>query len=438
MQDESARGGTAAIRAAALRERRGLVRLIARDAPLVVACVALVIFGALVRIQDLGFPPVMTWDEHHFVLNARNYLQHAHDWNDHPPLGKLLMVVAMLLYGDTPVGWRFAPMVLGLVSIVLAHRLAAHVFRDRRAGLVAAAFVAGDGFLIAYSRTALLDGMLTTFSLLAALLAVRARSWCGMALAAVAVGCAANIKMSGVLLIVPVAARCLLRRDWLRSSLSLALTPIVYVALFMFGLGLSHEPHGVLDAWRATMVIVEHHAGLTSFAHPLTSHWYTWFLPTRPVTLRYDVVRPGVVRAMTSLGNPLLWWACDLALVVGLVLSVRAAIEWARARADRRPAVRLGRTARANAVLLGFAMALLVPWVFGNRDSYIYHYLPTYAFLLVLLGGDVSVVYRKHRLRALTFVLAVGLVSVFYAPVWGQLPLSVAGFRARLFLKMWL
>jgi dolichyl-phosphate-mannose-protein mannosyltransferase len=435
MQDAKARGETAAIPAAVARAWRAAGRVVSRDGPLAVACAALVVLGVFLRINDLGFPRTLTWDEHHFVLNARNYLQHAQDWNDHPPLGKLLIVCGMLLYGDTSVGWRFAPMVFGLASIVAAYRIATLVYRDRRAGFIAAAFVAGDGFLIAYSRTALLDGMLTSFCLFATLAALGARSWRGMALAGALVGCAANVKLSGAFLLLPIGASCLFLRDKVRAALALAMAPLVYLVLFVYGLYLSHAPHGVVDALHATNAIVEHHAALTSFTHPMTSHWYTWFLPTRPVTLRYDVVGTGVVRAMTSLGNPLLWWACDIALLVGSALSARGALRFARKKSTR---VSVGRLTRANMLLLAFGVTLLVPWVVGNRDSYIYHYLPTYAFLLIIAGGDVSVLYRHRRATALAFVLAVALVSVYYAPVWGQLPISAAGYRARMFLRMWL
>ena len=54
-------------------------------------CSGLVAFGVLLRAQHLRFPNRLTFDEAHFVDNARNYLTGAADWNDHPPLGKLLL-----------------------------------------------------------------------------------------------------------------------------------------------------------------------------------------------------------------------------------------------------------------------------------------------------------------------------------------------------------
>src|SRR5262249_44777974 len=139
--------------------------MLRRDGPLFVVCASVVAFGIWLRLQNLGFPRVLTFDERHFVLNARNYIAHQHDWNDHPPLSKLLFALSIMMRGDNSVGWRFIAAAAGLFNILLAVTLGRNLFRDRLAGWLAGAFVAGDGFLIAYSRTALPDGILVTFVL---------------------------------------------------------------------------------------------------------------------------------------------------------------------------------------------------------------------------------------------------------------------------------
>ena len=48
--------------------------------------VALIIGGVVARVHDFGYPNELTWDEHHFVENARNLLEGRSDRNDHPPL----------------------------------------------------------------------------------------------------------------------------------------------------------------------------------------------------------------------------------------------------------------------------------------------------------------------------------------------------------------
>jgi Dolichyl-phosphate-mannose-protein mannosyltransferase len=55
-------------------------------------CLGLLCLGVLWRLVELDYPRTFSFDEHHFVSNARNYIAHRADWNDHPPLGKLVLV----------------------------------------------------------------------------------------------------------------------------------------------------------------------------------------------------------------------------------------------------------------------------------------------------------------------------------------------------------
>jgi len=85
------------------------------------------------------------------------------------------------------------------------------------------------------------------------------------------------------------------------------------------------------------------------------------------------------------------------------------------------------------AAWLGF----LLPWVFSARDSYLYHYLPSHAFALLLLGGASARAFgRRPRvtLFALSLVLA---VSLFFVPIWAQLPITARAFEQRLWLPAW-
>jgi hypothetical protein len=57
--------------------------------------------------------------------------------------------------------------------------------------------------------------------------------------------------------------------------------------------------------------------------------------------------------------------------------------------------------------------------------------------LLVMTAGLTARVYRTHGNAAFGFVLLVGLVSAFYAPIWAQLPVTTHALNERLFLPMW-
>jgi len=389
------------------------------------------------RRQNLGFPPHESWDEEHFVRNARAYLSGGLDLNDHPPLGKLLIAAGMKLSGDNPFGWRLVPMSFGLIAIVLAFGLGARLFKDWKAGAIAASLVAVDGFFIAYSRTALLDGMLAVLMMGAALLIVRATRAAEVFGSCVLIGLACSIKFSGVTMIPAVLVITLVLRQAPRwTALYLLASVIVYFACFSIGLQWLHVPGTPVAVWRATRGLWAHHIVLTDMTHPATSYWYTWWLPGRPILLNYHMSPGGWVRALTTMGNPVLWWAGVAAL---------CASAWALAR--RALAARSGREivqhpffsehGRAAWMLLGLWALPLLPWVITRRDSYIYHYLPCYAFAVVLVAGMVAWLYRQRAIYGLVALMAMAEVSVYYAPVWGDLPLSQAAFEQRLFLKSW-
>jgi dolichyl-phosphate-mannose--protein O-mannosyl transferase len=208
------------------------------------ACILLALLFGYLRVQQLGVPDRTTWDEDHFVLNARNFLAGKPDWNDHPPLGKLLMALPMHALGDSAFSFRLSAACAGLISIVLGFFAGSGLFRDRRAGALCAALIAIDGPLLVYSRTALLDGVLLMFGL-ACLTALTRRATIATALAAGALlGCAASIKFSGVALLLPLlvfvaaAPHRLQRKLALLSAAGLA-AGAVYYAQYAVGHALS-------------------------------------------------------------------------------------------------------------------------------------------------------------------------------------------------------
>lgn len=362
---------------------RSLLRLGWPDRLLLIVLLGMIGGGVWLRLQQLGFPVGMSFDEFHFVENARNYLHGSHDWNDHPPLGKLLIGIGFLLFGDNSVGWRFAPAVCGLQTIALGYFVGSKLFSSRWAGLMAAAFFAADGFLTAYSRTALLDGMLLCFSLWTTLAIVHIRKWYHVAIAAVLLGLSCSIKVSASVLVVPLLVVILGFRaaPWWSLGLGI-LAPIVFGLLWSLGLFLAGEPHGLSAVINVVLGQLRHHASLTDWIHPLLSKWYTWPVALKPIMLRRDGPSDQL-RLMTSLGNPLLWASVTVAMVIAPITVIVRGVRQRFAKGW------LGN----NHLLYGAMMAVLgwisfvVPWVVSRRDSYIYHYLvPLWVWIAARCG----------------------------------------------------
>gem|GEM_PF-671598 len=484
-------------------------------APLFLLSLALIALGLFLRWIDLGFPSKLTWDEHHFVENARNYLAGKPDWNDHPPLGKLFMSLSSYFLGDELFSHRVPPAIFGSASIVFAGLLARNVFQTTLSGLLAAAFIASDGFLIVYSRTALLDGMLTSSSLLALLL-MTMRGAKPILFTGVVLGAALSIKFSALTLLGPFVAifilRILVKTAWGRVffagdtlfgraltapkieifsyPLAIALALLTYFSIWSVGLSLTGQEATFSSGLKNTARLMAHHATLTEWKHSLLSHWWTWALPEKPIMIRREIVSGGMWRVLTTMGNPLLWWSVLLGLVISL-FSIASHLRLKRReqaphqatitlvpkvgtscrvlvpmrqkvvpRANReaiagfiRPPLQLGLVKPGtdfrhevlgspwlgNSWLVLAAIAYLSPWVVTNRDSYIYHYLPVYAILLVSWAGILSTFVKGSKEISKTGVLAylclVAVVSSFYAPVWAQLPISEQALKWRLFIQ---
>jgi len=421
------------------------------SAPIAVVALVLVVVGCALRLHAFRFPSTLLFDEIHFVENARNYLAGRADWNDHPPLGKLIIAASIRVAGDGPLGWRLPALVLGLLTILCGALAAGRLFRDPKAGWITAALLSADGFFIGYSRVGLLDGYLGTCAAAALLVAsTRGTRWISLA-GGPLLGIAASIKFSGAGVLLPLAVALLTaesagrahmrRARLLAFGILLALAGAVYCALFAVGLRLAKQPASIGAVISASAELLKHHAGLTEMKNTWVSGWPTWALPWRPVMLG-SVDQVAGVRVLSSLGNLAVWWG---AVAVGLTLTVKIAWRGLGATLGSGAAAPdrwstgdfLAAHGRAALIVLVLVAGFLAPWVLTHRDSYIYHFLPSYLGLVVLLGAAAAWWIPRQPVAVLLFVVLVLLLTSFYAPVWSFVPLSPEAMRHRLFLPSW-
>lgn len=154
-------------------------------------------------------------DEIYYVDTARRYLQHIFKVNisyyaysnktgdnyynlEHPPLGKYIIALSMVLCGDTPLCWRL-PGILEATALPIILYLAWAARRPVRAlyvvaGTISAVALASDRILHVDASVAMLDIHLAFFTGLSVALAVRRRYTLALAVAALA----STVKMSGL------------------------------------------------------------------------------------------------------------------------------------------------------------------------------------------------------------------------------------------------
>jgi dolichyl-phosphate-mannose--protein O-mannosyl transferase len=400
----------------------------------------MIVGGIVLRIQNVGYPLHYCFDEDQFVGAAHQFLIGVRDTGEccHPPLAKLFIDVGMLLFGNNPMGWRFMPLCFGIQSIVLVFFIASSLFEDRRAGWLAAAFMAADGFYLSYSRIAFPEAMLAGLVLWAMLAAITARGPGGVLVSAIFVGLAASIKWSGFLAALPACFAILILRRAPRSSILLfAVALLVHLGVWMFGLWLIGHPNDPLSVWTAIRERQKLHLGFAHDTNPAESAWYTWLVLYHPLVIK-SASTGTTVRLASGIGNPLLWIAADACLlalvVVGAAATVRA--RWRERWSQWFFDVDVG-FSKAVAILAVSWVCMMLLWFTRRIVTYWYHYLSSWGFALMLLAGVVARLDRRFPNRVLIFVLLVLAVSVYFAPVWAELPISLSAAHRRLIFPLW-
>ena len=110
------------------------------------------------------------FDEIYFARSAYEYTHgiDAMEWT-HPPLGKLLIAIPILLFGMSPFAFRFMGALAGVLLIPTMYILAKRIFKERKWAVLAGMLMMFDNFRYAHTRMASVDGFLVLFILLAVL-----------------------------------------------------------------------------------------------------------------------------------------------------------------------------------------------------------------------------------------------------------------------------
>lgn len=201
-------------------------------------------------------------------------------------------------------------------------------------------------------------------------------------------------------------------------------------------------PEALNSWWEYHLRMWDFHNGLES-EHSYAAHPAGWIVQWRPTSFYWADDPPQTcgadrcVEAITSLGNPLVWWLGCLALVL---------VVWTAAR---------HRDWRAWAILAGFA-ALYLPW-FGYAHRTIFQfYAVAFAPFVVLaltyaLGWATALlpgvdrrptsppeVPRRSWVLLTAALAAVLALAAFYWPVWTGANVSYELWRAHMWLPSWI
>ncbi len=402
-----------------------------------VVMLVMLVGGVVFRVQGIAAPHHLTFDEQFYAPTAHHYLVGVPDLHDHhPPLGKLLGMIGLLLFGYGPVGWRFMYLCIGLLNILMGFLLARELFKSSRTGLFAAALIAADGFFLSYSRAALIDPILTCLILWSMLAAVMARTWRGMLLTAILFGLATSVKWSGAMAAIPIAVTWLtLQRFHFTRLLWFGVTPVVHLLVWFVGLwvmGHATDPESIYRVLKTAFVSLE---ATGRYSNPLASAWWSWPLLWHPIVIKLS--HSGITSTYaSSAGNVVFFYPVTL-LVVTIPLFFAGS--WLRRswRATYNRLLDREFSHRALLLVLGWAAMISMWSIVLGKHMFFYHYMPSYGFGIILLSGVVARLERRFPWVVYGFLLLGLSVAIFYLPVWAEFPIGERYANLRLFPMPW-
>ena len=355
----------------------------------------------------------MIFDE---IYHARTAYENIHnmsvyEWT-HPPLGKLIIALGILIFGMKPFGWRIMGALFGVAMVPLMYVFAKRIFKRTDFAFITAGLWAFDCMHFTQTRIATIDVYGVFFILLmfffmyeyvrqdyfAAPLKDKFRPLAlsgvafGLGCASKWIGCYAGAGLAVVLFYhlftamfeaykghdESAAARRSLfwKRLWATAGwccLWFLLVPgLIYFASYFpyyrYEASLRMN-YGLKDMW-ATLLknqkdMYNYHSGLTA-THMCQSMWYQWPFTFKSVWF-YVSGNGEKISNIASTGNPAVWW-------ISSVGAVCLFLEWVLGKVKRDPVLPI--------LFVGVA-ANYLPWVLVTRCVFLYHFFATVPFILL-------------------------------------------------------
>ncbi|GEM_PF-855934 len=404
----------------------------------------LTVFSSIISFIHLDFPPERMFDEIYRVTRAELFLHNQVFISDQPHFARYPMILGILLFGDNSLGWRISQAISGTLLVPISYFIGKNIFKHKYAGLLMTFFVTFDLSFSVYSRIGVVvihEICLVAASLLLFIISTKNNTKNGkllFCLSAVLTGFAIATKWT---------ALCLLPIYWLwiktgvnikntffeRLPLKmLFLIIVLFTYLLTFGgekrnYEYYHKAYGMPSSSFINSIVFWHKLAIGSHTrkgmlHPYSSKWYTWPFMYKPVLLYQNIDKVSKqVTSIIGLGNPIIWWLGDLAILFQLFLLFY-------------------KRDKTMIFLLGAYFISFLPYAFIQRPMFLYHYLISLFFQMLLLESTFVNLYKgKIFLRpvlSLSLVLIIFIFFYFY-PFLNGYPVSESEYFHRLWFQSW-
>lgn len=371
------------------------------------------------------------FDEIYFARSAYEYI-HGIPTNEwvHPPLGKLIMMIPVLLFGMSTFAYRLMGNIAGILMIPVIYSLAKNIFKNRKWAILAGLLMMFDCFHFAQTRMGTVDSFLVLFIMLSALFMYRyivmdkkdkfKNKMLNLLLSGLFIGCAIATKWTGLYaglalaivfftnLIYQNTGKRKVDKDGkeiiktiLFCCLFFVVIPLtIYVLSYLlFPVIYPGKVEGISGLIEQTKNMFSYHSGLTA-THDFSSEWYTWPVMYKPVWYYVGYLGGNIKGTIVGIGNPAIWWFGVLASLFILLMSIF-------------------KRKKEYLFILVFILCTWLPYLFIGRVMFMYHYFPTLPFIMLAIVALVKFITEKIKNNSfyLFYVAVVILMFICFYPV---------------------
>jgi Gpi18-like mannosyltransferase len=408
---------------------------------------------------------------------------HTYEYT-HPPLGKLLIMVGINIFGMTPFGWRFMGALFGILMIPAIYLLARQLLRRTSPAILAAFLMSVDAMHFTQSRIATIDVFPVFFIIVMYLFMLRyvmmsfnhTRLWrtivplgfCGLfmgfAIASKWIGIYAAAGLAFLFFYsIHLRAReyrfakaALKQLDgeqkriaqravakfwhnlWVTLLWCVVFFIVIPLVIYYFSYYWQLTPDGTFSikgVWEMQKSMYAYHTSLTGDTHFFRSPWYEWPLIIKPMWYfsGTEYMPDGWISSISCMGNPAVWWGGLAALLFVMVRLFSMAVgggsrtnslAWV-ARKVGGNFTSSGVDKRYLFVVVGF-LSQYLPWTLIQRSTFIYHYFASVPFIILAVAVFSEWLRRTHHpvyIRAVWIYGAAALILfVMFYPLESGLP----------------
>ena len=361
----------------------------------------------------------------------------------HPHLGKYLITLGTMVFGNVPFGWRVVVALFGVLLNIPVYLLTEKLTGKRFFAILAVALMNFDFMHYTLARICTIDSIVAFFILClfyAMYMLVDSarkdlhspidklprRTMFWILFSSVSLACAVTTKWTGIYAGVSVAVYFLVNYlsiagedskkkaknrsgHYLRQLFwTTGLCHVLFTAVLYL---LSYIPYARIEgksflqeAYDLNTYSLRYHANVSD-AHSYSSKWYQWPFTKGTLLDSFSGLADGKVSEISTLGNPVIWWGGLIALVLLLIL-------------------RFKQKDKKAGYLCFLYFCMYAPWIMISRTVFIYQYYLCSLLICIMLAYAFSLLKENKKYLPLIYLGAALLVLIFAYPVISGQPMS--------------